>query len=125
MSLGLERAGFDVIAAYDSWQAAVDVYRANLGGYVRQADLKDIFNIAPAIVAQRPDLIAGGPPCQDFSSAGERVEGERAGLTRAFAMFVCVVRPRWFLMENVPGAAKSEAWADARAMLVRAGYGLT
>lgn len=125
MSLGLKRAGFDVVAAYDSWQEAVDVYRANLGGYVRQADLKDIFNIAPAIVAQRPDIMVGGPPCQDFSPAGERIEGERAGLTRAFAMFVCVVRPTWFLMENVPQAATSEAWRDAREMLVRVGYGLT
>lgn len=125
MSLGLKQAGFEVVAAYDSWQEAVDVYRANLGGYVRQADLKDIFQIAPEIIAQHPDLIAGGPPCQDFSSAGERIEGERAALTRAFAMFVTIVRPRWFLMENVPGAAKSRAWADARVMLVKAGYGLT
>ncbi|MBN9244288.1 MAG: DNA (cytosine-5-)-methyltransferase [Mesorhizobium sp.] len=125
MSLGLKRAGFNVVAAYDSWQAAVDIYRSNLGGYVRQADLKDIFRIAPEIVAERPDLIAGGPPCQDFSPAGDRVEGERAGLTRAFAMLVCVVRPKWFLMENVPQAANSEAWRDARAMLVKAGYGLT
>lgn len=125
MSLGLKQAGFDVVAAYDSWQEAVDIYRANLGGYVRQADLKDIFQIAPAIIAQRPDLIAGGPPCQDFSAAGERVEGERAGLTRAFAMLVCIVRPKWFLMENVPLAARSQAWADARAMLMKAGYGLT
>ncbi|MGB3540708.1 MAG: DNA cytosine methyltransferase [Mesorhizobium sp.] len=125
MSLGLKRAGFEVVAAYDSWQAAVDSYRVNLGGFVRQADLKDIFGVAPMIVAQRPDLIAGGPPCQDFSTAGERVEGERAALTRAFAMYVSIVRPRWFLMENVPQAATSEAWRDARAMLVRAGYGLT
>lgn len=125
MSLGLKRAGFDVVAAYDSWQRAVNVYRANLGGYVRQADLKDIFAVAPEIVAERPDLIVGGPPCQDFSAAGERVEGERAGLTRAFAMLVCIVRPGWFLMENVPQAAASEAWRDARAMLVKSGYGLT
>lgn len=125
MSLGLKRAGLEVVAAYDAWQEAVDVYRANLGGYVRQADLKDIFSIAPEIIAQQPDLIAGGPPCQDFSPAGERVEGERAGLTRAFAMLVCIVRPRWFLMENVPQAARSDAWKDARAMLVKAGYGLT
>ncbi|MBN9074567.1 MAG: DNA cytosine methyltransferase [Rhizobiales bacterium] len=125
MSLGLKRAGFEVVAAYDSWQAAVDVYRQNLGGFVRVADLKDIFRIAPEIVAQRPDMIVGGPPCQDFSTAGERIEGERAGLTRAFAMLVCIVRPRWFLMENVPLAARSDAWRDARAMLVKAGYGLT
>lgn len=125
MSLGLKRAGFDVVAAYDTWQAAVDSYRANLGGNVRQADLKDIYSIAPAIIAQRPDLIAGGPPCQDFSPAGERIEGERAGLTRAFAMLVCIVRPSWFLMENVPQAATSEAWRDAREMLLKSGYGLT
>ncbi|TPL45351.1 DNA cytosine methyltransferase [Mesorhizobium sp. B2-4-6] len=125
MSLGLKGAGFEVVAAYDSWQGAVDVYRANLGGYVRQADLKDIFAIGPTLAALAPDLIVGGPPCQDFSAAGERIEGERAGLTRAFAMLVCIARPKWFLMENVPLATRSQAWADARAMLVKAGYGLT
>jgi DNA-cytosine methyltransferase len=124
MSLGLQRAGFEVVQAYDSWKAAVDVYRANLGGYVRQADLKDIFRIAPIIAALAPDIICGGPPCQDFSPAGQRVEGEKASMTRAFAMLVCIARPRWFLMENVPLAARSQAWKDARAMLVKAGYGL-
>jgi DNA (cytosine-5)-methyltransferase 1 len=77
------------------------------------------------LAALAPDMICGGPPCQDFSAAGERIEGERAALTRIFAMLVAIVRPRWFLMENVPLAARSQAWADARAMLVKAGYGLT
>lgn len=125
MSLGLTQAGLDVVQAYDSWRPAVDVYRRNVGAHIWQHDLKDIFSIGPMIAALRPDIIVGGPPCQDFSAAGERVEGERAGLTRAFAMLVCIARPQWFLMENVPQAATSQAWADARAMLVRAGYGLT
>lgn len=125
MSLGLQRAGFDLVQAYDSWDAAVEVYRGNVGSHVWKADLKDIFQIGPMIAALAPDIIVGGPPCQDFSSAGDRVEGERAGLTRAFAMLVCIARPRWFLMENVPQAARSQAWADARKMLVRSGYGLT
>lgn len=125
MSLGLKRAGIDVVAAFDSWTPAVDTYRRNLGGYIRQHDLKDIFGVGQMLAALAPDIICGGPPCQDFSVAGERVEGERAGLTRAFAMLVCVARPRWFLMENVPQAKNSVAWADARAMLVKAGYGLT
>ncbi|MCT8989634.1 DNA cytosine methyltransferase [Chelativorans sp. SCAU2101] len=125
MSLGLKRAGFEIVQAYDSWEPAVEIYRRNVGPHVWQHDLKDIFRVGPMIAALAPDIICGGPPCQDFSAAGRRVEGERAALTRAFAMLVCIARPRWFLMENVPQAAKSTAWADARAMLVKAGYGLT
>ncbi|PWK64626.1 site-specific DNA-cytosine methylase [Aminobacter sp. AP02] len=125
MSLGLRRAGFDLVQAYDSWSPAVETYRRNVSHHVWQHDLKDIFHVAPMIVALAPDIIVGGPPCQDFSAAGERVEGERAALTRAFAMLVTLARPTWFLMENVPQAASSKAWADARAMLVKADYGLT
>ncbi len=125
MSLGLQRVGFDVVQAYDSWRPAVEVYRRNVGNHVWQHDLKDIFSVGPMVAALAPDIICGGPPCQDFSMAGERIEGERAALTRAFAMLICIARPTWFLMENVPQAVKSKAWRDARAMLVRAGYGLT
>lgn len=125
MSLGLMRAGIEVVQAYDSLLPMVETYRRNVGPHIWQHDLKDIFGVAPMIVSLAPDIICGGPPCQDFSPAGERVEGERAALTRAFAMYVCIARPSWFLMENVPQAATSQAWKDARAMLVKAGYGLT
>ena len=73
MSLGLQRAGCEIIQAYDSWDKAVEVYRRNIGSHVWQADLKDIFRIGPMLAALAPDLIVGGPPCQDFSAAGERV----------------------------------------------------
>lgn len=125
MSLGLRRAGFELVQAYDSWAPAVEAYRCNVGRHVWQRDLKDIFQISPVIAALQPDIIVGGPPCQDYSSAGGRVEGENAGLTRAFAMLVALGRPEWFVMENVRQAAKSKAWKDARAMLVSADYGLT
>jgi DNA (cytosine-5)-methyltransferase 1 len=125
MSLGLRRAGFELVRAYDAWDRAVDVYRANLGPHAREADLKDIFAIGPELARLAPDLICGGPPCQDFSAAGRREERENAALTRAFAMLVAVARPRWFLMENVTRALNSDAWHEARAMLTKAGYGLT
>lgn len=125
MSLGLQRAGFDIVQAYDAWKPAVDVYRKNVGPHAWVTDLKDIFHVGPMIAQLAPDIICGGPPCQDYSLAGKRVEGENAGMTRAFAMLVCIARPRWFVMENVAQAAKSQAWNDARAMLVKAGYGLT
>ncbi|MEO9789717.1 MAG: DNA (cytosine-5-)-methyltransferase [Aurantimonas coralicida] len=125
LSLGLGRAGCQLVRAFDIWPEAVAVYRANLGDHVDVADVGDILAVAPAVAALRPDLICGGPPCQDFSSAGHRVEGERANLLVAFAMTIIVARPRWLLMENVPQAARSAAWAAARELLVRAGYGLS
>ena len=125
LSLGLKNAGFNLIQAYDAWEPAVSTYRANVDAHVWQHDLKDILGVGPMIAQLQPHMIAGGPPCQDYSIAGERREGQNASLTRVFAMLVCIARPRWFLMENVELASKSKAWAEARAMLVKAGYGLT
>lgn len=125
MSRGLIDAGIDVVRAYDAWPVAVENYWENIAPHAEVADLKNLLSIVPEISRLAPDLICGGPPCQDYSLAGRRQEGENASLTVAFAIAVTAVRPQWFLMENVIQAAKSEAWAEARAMLQRAGYGLS
>lgn len=125
LSLGLGRAGIEIVGAVDSWDAAVEVYRKNVGDHVRLGNIRDVVAVAPIIMDMRPDIICGGPPCQDFSTAGPRVEGERAELMVAFAMTIAVIRPDWFLMENVAPAHKSATWARSRAILKRAGYGLT
>jgi DNA (cytosine-5)-methyltransferase 1 len=51
------------------------------------------------------DLICGGFPCQDLSIAGRRagLEGERSGLWFEFARIIRQIRPRWVVVENVPG----------------------
>jgi DNA (cytosine-5)-methyltransferase 1 len=50
------------------------------------------------------DLIAGGPPCQGFSSAGKRYENDvRNGLVRSYLKFVMYVRPKVIFFENVKG----------------------
>lgn len=125
LSLGLRRVGFDVVGAFDFWDAAVDVYRRNVGDHVHLVDIRDVVTLAPTVLDLQPDIIVGGPPCQDFSPAGPRVEGERAELMIAFAMTIVIVRPHWFLMENVARAQKSVTWARSRKILKRAGYGLT
>lgn len=125
MSLGFQRAGYDLVQAYDAWEAAVATYRRNVGSHVWRHDLKDVFTVGPMIAALRPDIIIGGPPCQDYSAAGKKIEGDNAGMTRAFAMYVSIARPQWFVMENVSRAKKSRAWADANIMLKAAGYGVT
>ncbi|MDE2468485.1 MAG: DNA cytosine methyltransferase, partial [Bradyrhizobium sp.] len=58
----------EVVAAFDSWPKAVEVYNANLPHPVAQVrDLKAMQRVE--ILALRPDLIIGGPPCQDHSTA--------------------------------------------------------
>ena len=53
------------------------------------------------------DLIAGGPPCQGFSFIGKRlVDDKRNGLVFHFFRLVSALRPRYFVMENVPGMAQ-------------------
>lgn len=125
MSRGLIDAGFDIVRAYDAWPVAVQNYRHNVGRHAEVADLNNLLSIVPEISRLAPQMICGGPPCQDYSLAGKREEGKNASLTIAFAIAVTTVRPEWFLMENVTQAAKSQSWAEARAMLKRAGYGLS
>ncbi len=91
----------------------------------RPADLGDLLALAPRIAELQPDIIVGGPPCQDFSAVGKRIEGQRAGLTVAFAVIVATARPAWFLIENVRQAYPSKSYARARAILARSGYGFT
>jgi DNA (cytosine-5)-methyltransferase 1 len=50
------------------------------------------------------DMVAGGPPCQGFSSAGRRNEGDvRNGLIRSYLKFIMYVRPKIIFFENVKG----------------------
>ncbi|WP_234851570.1 DNA cytosine methyltransferase [Sinorhizobium meliloti] len=125
MSRGLIDAGFDVMRAYDAWPVAVDTYRHNLGNHVEEADLGNLSAVVPKVMALAPDIIVGGPPCQDYSTAGKREEGKNASLTVAYAIVVATVKPEWFLMENVLPALKSEAWREAKSILIHAGYGMS
>ena len=125
MSLGFQQAGFDIVAAFEKWPVAAECHRANLDHPVYETDLSNVEEAVSVISALMPDVIIGGPPCQDFSSAGKRVEAGRAGLTESFARIVAEVRPTCFVMENVANARKSNAYAVARSIFKAAGYGLT
>ena len=126
LSLGFGWAGYDVLAAFENWQPAVEVYRNNFSHPVINQDLTNEDDSVDKIKPYCPDLIMGGPPCQDFSSAGKRDETlGRADLTYNFANIVCKVRTEWFVMENVERIKKSHILREIVQQFIENGYGLS
>lgn len=126
LSLGFLQAGIKIMAAFDNWDDAISIYKANFKHPVFKQDLSDIENSISKIAPYSPDLIIGGPPCQDYSSAGKQNEDNGRGiLTISFAEIVCNIHPKWFIMENVERILKSTKLQKAKDCYKEAGYGLT
>lgn len=126
LSLGFQNAGFEVVAAFENWQPAIKVYQRNFLHQIYLANLADWQNNIQQIEQFKPDVIIGGPPCQDFSSAGKRDESlGRSDLTICFAEIVAKIKPAFFVMENVERIQNSPKYRAAREILRRAGYGLS
>lgn len=125
MSLGFQNAGFDIVAAFEYWDTALECYSKNFSHPAFKADLSDTNKAIEVITPFAPELIIGGPPCQDFSHAGKRIEASRASLTESYAKIITTILPRYFVMENVDRAQKSNAYQKARILFHEAGYGLT
>lgn len=124
MSLGLEQAGFNVVGAFDNWDPAIAIYRENFKHPIFKKDLNE-EHASRAIKQLKPDLIAGGPPCQDYSIAGKRTLGKRANLTLRFAEIVSSVKPTWVIFENVYNIERFRTLPQMKKILSDAGYGIS
>lgn len=111
MSLGLEAAGFDVAAAveFDAIHALVHhfnfPYSATICRDISKLNSKELLNaIESKGFSSKIDLIAGGPPCQGFSSIGKRqLNDSRNALVFDYVRIIKEIRPKYFIFENVPG----------------------
>ncbi|MBE9014103.1 DNA (cytosine-5-)-methyltransferase, partial [Pseudanabaenaceae cyanobacterium LEGE 13415] len=115
-SLGAKQAGIDIIGAVEYNKHAAATYRLNIrrrnGAKVRLLE-KDILKLDPneamsewELEPGRCDIILGGPPCQGFSTHRLRdsgVDDPRNALLARYFDYVAAIRPRMFLVENVPG----------------------
>src|SRR5579859_5145598 len=80
-TLGMERAGFTVLAAIDSNPEAVKVFQKNLPDVAHILE-KDLTRFHPrelaTLIGAEVDVIVGGPPCQGFSTVRQR-DGANSG----------------------------------------------
>lgn len=109
MSLGTARAGFEVRAAVELDQIAVDTHAINFPSARHlHWDVSRTSGVglleAAGLSGGKLDGLVGGPPCQGFSDIGKRNSDDpRNSLFRDFFRLVDEIRPRFFVAENVPG----------------------
>ena len=109
LSFGLELTDhFTTVAGLDILPDRISTFRANHPHAVGLA--LDVHKFSPDTfpdVCDGIDVIVGGPPCQGFSSIRpfrNLTEGDKRNtLTENFLMLVSLIRPRWFIFENVVG----------------------
>jgi len=132
LSLGLERAGFDVVAAIDSDELASETYKKNHpNAFFVHGDITKVSasKLMRKLGLRKGELalLAGCPPCQGFSTI-RTLNGQRRlrepmnDLVFQFLRFVRVMRPQAIMMENVPGLAKNDRLTKFCKVLSGLGY---
>jgi site-specific DNA-cytosine methylase len=120
IDLGLERAGLTCRWQVENDKECIRNLEKHWPGVKRYGDITGVSgnDLEPV------DLIAGGFPCQDLSQAGKRIgiEGSRSGLWFEFARLVGELRPRYVLVENVPGLLVYDGMRRVIGELARLGY---
>jgi len=117
-SLGLEQAGMRPVQ-FVEWEPYAQAVLRNRWPDVPLHDDVRTFH-APAGFA---DLIAGGFPCTDISTAGGKagLDGDASGLWREFRRIIGEVKPRWIVVENV-ASLLSRGIGDVLRDLAALGY---
>jgi len=105
-SLGLERTGgFETVAFCEIEDYPRRVLAKHWPGVPIYDDVRTLTADALERDGIAVDVICGGFPCQDISFAGKRagLQGQRSGLWSEYARLIGELRPRFVIVENVPG----------------------
>jgi DNA (cytosine-5)-methyltransferase 1 len=132
LSLGFEMEGFESVVAIDIWDDAIKTYNHNRKDKVGISMDVTKFNneLLPNIIKEHKiDGIIGGPPCQGFSTARlsnltekiGKINESRNHLYLEFFRTVAIVRPTFFLIENVRGLVSANKGAFVKDITDRFG----
>jgi DNA (cytosine-5)-methyltransferase 1 len=100
IELGLERTrGFKTI-----WFSDIEPYTEEIRKrhWPEAKELGDITKIKWQAVTA-PEVLTGGFPCQDISSAGKQagIKGKKSGLWKEYLKAISILRPKYIIAENV------------------------
>ena len=114
-SLGLERTGgFETVAFCEIEEFPRRVLAKHWPGVPIYDDVRTLTGARLAADGIAVDVITGGFPCQDLSSAGQQlgISGQRSGLWGEIARLASELRPQYVLVENVANLLAGErgAW---------------
>ena len=115
LSKGFELAGTKILIGCDKDKNFMETWKNNHKGIAITGSLTEdetkkliIQSIKKKLKGKKLDIIIGGPPCQGFSTAGWRLDGDdRNKLWNEYLDLVKVIRPKYFLIENVVGLLTS------------------
>ncbi len=127
LDVGFERAGFHIVYANEFDPDAASTWRANRQGNSNAMHEGDINDILPELEEYRDtiDIMFGGPPCQGFSVAGKMdPQDKRSELIFTFLKAVEIVKPHFFVMENVKALGTLDKWANVRTKYLTRAKGL-
>ena len=110
LSLGFTQEGFNVSLANDIEPCCIDTYSHNHPETPRKhivlGDINNVIaNIQDLLRFNDVDVVVGGPPCQGFSMANRQrlIDDPRNSLYKSYVEVVSIVKPKFFIMENVKG----------------------
>ena len=132
LTVGMKRAGFEVVAAVEIEKNAYSTYRVNHPEvHTLKQDLTTVSgsDLTSLVGHEQIDLLAGCPPCQGFTSLTSKYKRQdtRNILVLEMARLAEEIRPRAIMMENVPGlASKGKSLCDElKRRLQQLGYRCT
>ncbi len=123
LDIGFAKVGFKVVWTNENNKAFADMYAHGMTALAKSlgddsitlkiSDTRSIKNISNKYIMRvafpngRPAIfgIIGGPPCPDFSNGGKHRghQGDHGRLSRIFVNRICLIKPAFFVFENVPG----------------------
>ncbi len=127
-SFGFSNAGLKPVFGAEIDTDACESYENNVGSTCHKVDLSSVDPgyFKKILKDKSPFAIIGGPPCQGFSSAGVKKEGDpRNSLIFNYLKIVAEVSPQWFIFENVEGiltSGKSQDLPRLVSEFIKLGY---
>ena len=125
---GFAESGYRITHAVEAFRTSLETYVANVP--IDEAVLSDVRKVEWAKMPT-PDVLIGGPPCEAFTVANadrrssplDRLYKDPVGsLTLQYVLIAKALKPRVFVMENVPPIMEGPLEAELRMVFARAGY---